>query len=65
LTKGLSQLKPSINVTQQSDEDPHTEGTKNNQKKRKRNSWDFKPMIILNGDKKKTKGNRLLILKTE
>jgi hypothetical protein len=65
LTKGLSQLKPSINVTQESDEDPCTDGTKNNQKKRKRNSWDFKPMIILNGDKIEMKGNRLLILKTE
>jgi hypothetical protein len=65
LTKGLFKLKPSINLTHQSDEDPQENGAKNNREKRKGNSWNFKPMIILNRDKKKVKDNPILILKTK
>jgi hypothetical protein len=50
LTEGLFKFKPSINVTQQSDEDPHEDGTKNNHEKRKRSFGNLKPVIILNGD---------------
>jgi hypothetical protein len=62
LAQGLLELKPSINVTQQSDDDPQEDRTKNNQEKRKWNSRDFNPVIILNGQKNESKDNRLLVL---
>jgi hypothetical protein len=59
------ELIPSINFTQQSNDDTQEDGTKDNQEKGKRNPWDFNPVIILNGQKDESKDNRLLVLITE
>jgi hypothetical protein len=61
LTKDLFESKASINVTYSPDQDSQKNGTKNDQEERKRNFWNFKPLIILYGENE-TKDNLASIL---
>jgi hypothetical protein len=49
-TKGPFELKPLINVTHSADQDSQENGAKNDQEKRERDSWDFKPRMTLPGE---------------
>jgi len=61
LTKGLFELKASINVTHSPSQDSQKNGAKNNQEERERNFWNFKPLIILCGENE-AKGDLASIL---
>jgi hypothetical protein len=49
-TEGLFELKPLINVADSTDQDSQENGAKNDQEKRKRDSWNDKPFIALPGE---------------
>jgi hypothetical protein len=62
LAKRFFELKTSVEVTYPPDQDSQKNKAKDNQKKRKRDLWNFEPLVILHGEENEPKGNRVLIL---